>query len=191
MAKVIPSNLVPLLFLFVFAFAMAPTQAAVWKVRDKGEFTFEVSFEGVGTSGQFTQFDVALKFDPKQLDSSLLQVSVNLAAADMGDPEINEIIADPVWFDAGKFPRAVFKSTRIEARGPGKFVATGVLDLKGKRKEVTVPFSWSEKEKRADMRGEFIVQRIAFDVGSGEWAAADPIGIDVKLQFNLSLERGN
>jgi len=177
--------------LLVLLLAAVPAQAAEWKLQSGGEFAFEVSFEGVGTPGTFGRFDVALEFDPKHLDSSHLRVTVDLTAADMGDPEINAIIADPIWFDAGKFPKAVFESKRIEARGPGKFVATGVLSLKGSSKTVAVPFSWSEKGSRANMRGEFVVQRMGFNIGSGEWATADPIGIDVKLKFDLTLKRGD
>jgi polyisoprenoid-binding protein YceI len=181
--------LIRLVSLFVLLLVAGPVDAAEWRMQGDGEFLFEVTFEGVGTPGQFKRFDIALKFDPKQLESSHLRVSVELTAADMGDPEINAIIADPIWFDAGKFPKAVFESKRIEARGPGKYLATGLLNLKGISKTVTVPFSWSERGNRANMRGEFVVQRIEFSVGSGEWSTGDPIGIDVKLKFDLTLKR--
>jgi polyisoprenoid-binding protein YceI len=175
----------------VFLLAVMPTQAADWQSRSDGEFTFEVSFEGVPALGQFRRFDVKLKFDPNKLDTSHLRVTVDLSAADMGDPDMNAGIADSDWFSVGKFPKAVFESEGIQAGAAGKFVATGVLKLKGASKPVSVPFTWSEKGKRANMRGEFIVQRTGFNVGSGEWATADPIGIDVKLRFDVSLKRGN
>lgn len=177
--------------LLFFLLAAAPLQAAQWKMQSGSTFAFAVTFEDVGTPGQFKQFDLMLDFDPAQPDKSHLRVIVDLTAADMGDPEINAIIADPIWFDVGKFPKAVFESKRVEARAPGEFLATGVLKLKGISKTVAVPFSWSEKGKSANMRGEFVVQRIGFNVGTGEWSTNDPIGIDVKLQFNLSLKRGD
>ncbi len=176
---------------FVFLLAVIPTQAAEWKMRSDGEFTFEVTIECVSTLGEFRRFDVKLKFDPKNLDTSRLRVTVDLTAADMGDPDMNAGIADLDWFDVGNFPQAVFESESIEARAPGKFVATGILNLKGVSKTVAVPFSWSEKGKRAHMRGEFVVQRSNFNVGSGEWATGDPIGIGVKLRFDVSLKRGD
>ncbi len=173
----------------IFLFAVMPAQAADWQSRSGGEFTFEVTFEGVGALGEFRRFDVKLKLDPKKLDKSRLRVAVDLTGADMGDPDMNDGIADSDWFNVGKFPKAVFESERIEAGAPGKFVATGILNLKGISKSVAVPFSWSEKGKRANIRGEFIVQRTGFNVGSGEWATGDPIGIDVKLRFDVSLKR--
>ena len=184
-------NLIRNACFMVLLLAVMPTQATDWQSQSDGKITFEVTFEDVPVQGQFGRFDVELKFDPKKLDTSRLRVTVDLSAADMGDPDMNAGIADPDWFSVGKFPKAVFESERIQAGSAGKFVATGVLNLKGVSKPVSVPFSWSEKGKRANMRGEFIVQRTGFNVGSGEWASADPIGIDVKLQFNVSLKRGN
>jgi polyisoprenoid-binding protein YceI len=175
----------------VLLLAVMPAQAVDWQSRSDGKFTFEVTFEGVGALGEFKRFDVMLNFDPKKPETNRLRVTVELVAADMGDPDMNEGIADTDWFHVGKYPRAVFESKKIEAGAPGKYVATGILTLKGISKPVSVPFSWSEKGKRASMRGELIVQRTGFNVGSGEWASADPIGIDVKLKFDVSLKRGN
>jgi len=179
--------------LFLLLFVAVPSQAAEWRMLSDSEFTFEATFEGSAAPGRFEQFDLDLEFDPANPGAGRLRVTVSLAGADMGDPDINTIIANPIWFDAGHFPRAVFESERIETGAPGEFVATGVLDLKGISQTVVVPFTWSEdssqKGARADMRGEFVLQRLDFNVGSGEWATADAIGIDVRLQFDLALER--
>jgi polyisoprenoid-binding protein YceI len=175
--------------LFLLLFVAVPSQAAEWRMLSDSEFMFEAIFEGSAAPGRFEQFDLDLEFDPANPGAGRLRVTVSLAGADMGDPDINTIIADPIWFDAGHFPQAVFESERIEAGAPGEFVATGVLDLKGISQTVVVPFTWSEQGARADMRGEFVLQRIDFNVGSGEWATGDAIGIDVRLQFDLVLER--
>jgi polyisoprenoid-binding protein YceI len=167
-----------------------PGHAAEWRLLDPSEFTFEATFEGASAPGRFEQFEIDMEFDPADPGAGHLRVTVSLAAADMGDSDMNTIIADPIWFDVGHYPRAVFESERIEARAPGNFVATGVLNLKGISQTVAVPFTWSEQAAQANMRGTFVVQRIAFNVGSGEWATGDAIGIDVQLQFDLSLARG-
>lgn len=177
-----------LLFLLLSA---VPAQASQWQVQGSSEFTFAVTFEGVDTLGRFKRFDVMFDFDPANPATGHLRVSVDLSGADMGDADLNAGIADPNWFDLDNFSKAVFDSKRIEARTPGEFVATGVLNLKGISKTVAVPFAWSEKGRHADMHGEFVLQRIDFNIGSGEWASSDPIGIEVKLRFDLSLESGD
>ena len=39
------------------------------------------------------------------------------------------------------------------------------------------------------MKGEVVVDRTQFDVGSGEWATGETIGIEVRVRFDLVLER--
>lgn len=175
--------------LILFVLAAVPAQAAEWSMLEDSEFTFEATFEGSTAPGRFGQFDVWLEFDPENPESAQLKVTVSLAGADMGDPDMNTIIADPVWFDVGNFPQAVFESEHIEQTGLGEFVASGILNLKGVSQAVAVPFSWSDAGKRGDMRGQFALQRIDFNVGSGEWATGDAIGIEVQLQFDIRLER--
>jgi hypothetical protein len=40
------------------------------------------------------------------------------------------------------------------------------------------------------MEGEFTVKRGAFGIGTGEWAASDVIGADVKVKFRVTLRKG-
>jgi len=164
-----------------------PVCADEWKSTDAGEFTFEVAFEGESITGAFTAFDVELDFDPECLDSARLRVTVDLRAADMGDPDMNDVLFDPAWFDSGQFNHAVFVSDAIAKQAPGEFIATGTLDLKGTVKIVTVPFAWTRAEDQATMQGRLILKRTEFNVGSGEWATDDAIGIDVTLDFTIPL----
>jgi len=166
-----------------------PTYAVDWVRSGGGEFTFEVTFEGIATQGTFEEFDIVMNFDRRKLDKSRLRVSVDLKGADMYDPETNAGIAGPDWFDVSRFPQAVFESERIEMGVPGQYLATGILNLKGVNETVTVPFSWIGGAQRAFIRGEFVVLRNIFNVGSGEWATGDPVGLEVKLKFDLTLKR--
>jgi polyisoprenoid-binding protein YceI len=41
------------------------------------------------------------------------------------------------------------------------------------------------------MAGELTLDRTRFGIGSGEWATPDPIGLDVKVKFKVTLRRGS
>lgn len=165
-----------------------PAAAGTWQLQDGSTFTFEASFEGAPLQGQFADFDVTLDFDPDQADAALLHVTVNLAGADMGDPDMNAAIAAPEWFDIDTYPQARFDSDDIVETSPGSFVAHGVLVLKGAQRNIDVPFTWSATGDLATMRGELTLKRSDFDIGSGEWASGDQIGIDVSLRFALQMQ---
>lgn len=177
-------QVLPILLLLA---AALPAAAADWRSAGASEFTFAVTFEGEPLSGAFTDFDVNLSFDAANLDDAVLQVVVALAAADMGDPDMNAVLFDPAWFDVEQFAEATFVSTTISALEDGRYLATGTLDLKGNERPVEVPFDWQESETGATMLGSFNLRRTDFEVGDGEWATDDSIGLDVALDFTVRL----
>jgi len=167
-----------------------PGIGAEWRNAGGSEFTFEIDVEGVPTRGEFNEFDVNLNFDPSCPELASLRVTVNLEAADMGDPDMNDVLFAPEWLDVGKFNEAVFISDAVAGQPSGQFVATGALDLKGTVRTVEVTFSWTESAGKAAMQGMFIVKRTDFGIGSGEWASGETIGIDVALHFTVQLSPG-
>ena len=172
-------------------FATLPTSAAEWRMLAGSEFIFETTFEETALPGRFEQFDVALVFDPDNPGAGRLQVTVNLEGANMDDPDINAAIAGADWFHIANFPQATYESKEIVATTSGRYVAKGDLDLKGIRKKVDVPFTWSASGDIVEMTGELVLQRTAFDIGSGEWSNDDAIGLNVRLSFTVQLERND
>jgi len=166
-----------------------PAAADEWRGTDGGSLTFEVAFEGAPLRGAFPRFDVALTFDPADTGASRLQVTVDLTAADMGDPEMNDVLFDAAWLHVARFAEARFVSDTLGATAPGDYVAQGTLDLKGTKQPVAVPFTWAADGDTATMTGKLVLQRTDFDVGTGEWANGDTIGIDVNLAFEVRLRR--
>ena len=54
---------------------------------------------------------------------------------------------------------------------------------------VEVPFSWNGAADGASMQGEFVVKRLPFGIGTGEWAATNVIGPDVTVKFRIRLRK--
>lgn len=163
--------------------------AEQWRVQDEGTLLFEPTWEGEAVPGRFECFDVRLDTSDGGIAGARLEVTVKLESADMDDPDINEAIAGAEWFAVATHPVAVFASDSIEPGTGDSYLASGQLELKGVRLPVSVPFSWSESGDRAAMKGELIVDRTRFNVGSGEWATGETIGSEVRVRFDLVLER--
>jgi len=158
-----------------------------WRSTDDSELSFSVAIEGVATAGEFHQFDVALDFDPASPGDGELVVRVDLRQADLGDPDMNAVLVDPAWLDVGQYREAVFRSEEIIARSAGEYVANGMLDLKGNMRPVSVPFHWETIGGDGRMTGQLVLVRTDFEVGSGEWASDEVIGIEVTLTFDVQL----
>lgn len=175
--------------LLVSMLAVAGAPADEWQMQGEGELLFEATWEGETVPGRFHEFEVCLDTGDGGIAGASLTVTVPLESADMDDPDINEAIAGAEWFAVSEYPVATYTSESIEAGPEGGYVAEGYLDLKGVRLPVSVPFQWRESDGRAAMRGELVIDRTRFDVGTGEWATGEPIGTGVRVRFDVTLER--
>ena len=165
------------------------SQAAEWRSQSDGKLHFEASWEGSALPGRFGSFEVLLVSDDEQIEGGLLTVRVNLGAADMDDPDINEAIAGSEWFSVAQYPVARYRSLSIEKNAAGEFLVRGELELKDHRKPFELNFEWFEAENTARMSGEFHIDRTDYDVGSGEWASGDTIGKNVSVRFDIVMTR--
>ena len=175
--------------LLLSALAVSGALADEWHMQGDGELLFQPTWEGEALPGRFGVFDVRLETSDNGVAGAELEVTVNLESADMDDPDINEAIAGAEWFAVSDHPIAKYTSDSIKKTGDGNYLASGHLELKGARLPVDVPFRWSRKGDRAEMSGEVVVDRTRFDVGSGEWEGSDTIGTEVRVSFNVMLER--
>ena len=71
----------------------------------------------------------------------------------------------------------------FQAGGPGRYVAAGVLTIRGVAKPLTLPFTLAITGAAAKMNAAVQLNRLAFGVGQGEWKATDtvPAGVTVNV----------
>lgn len=150
---------------------------------------FIATFEKTAAPGVFKEFDTRLRFDPDKPEAGKLDVTVKVTSADMRNGDVNRAIRGPEWFDYARFPQAEFHAEDIRRVAPGRYLARGVLILKGMRKELEVPFTWQESANVATMEGDLNVQRLPFGIGTGEWANGNTIGLDVRVKFSVRLRK--
>jgi len=82
-----------------------------------------------------------------------------------------------------------FAPRRYARWGGDRYEAHGALSIKGISKQITLPFTLTQKESQAHMRGEVTVKRTDFNIGAGEWATDPAIGYDVKVIVDLQLKQ--
>jgi polyisoprenoid-binding protein YceI len=171
--------------------AAYPARAADWKM-DAGtsRLEFSATFEKAVAPGVFREFDTRVRFDAEKPAEGRVDVTIVVKSADMNSADVNKAISGAEWFDFARFPQAEFHATDIRRTDAGRYVARGMLSLKGVQQPLDVPFSWTDTGDAARMEGEFIVKRSAFGIGTGEWAATSVIGADVRIKFYLRLRKG-
>jgi polyisoprenoid-binding protein YceI len=162
--------------------AMAAPQA--WTVVPAASsITFSGTHAGSPFSGKFGQWAAQIAFDPADLPHSSARVTIATASGKTGDGLRDTSLTQDDWFDPAHFPRATFVTSKISAAGPDRYVADGVLTIKGKAVPVKLPFTLKIVGATATMNGSVAVDRLAFRMG----AQADPQGAFVSKQISLKI----
>jgi len=107
--------------------------------KNHAKIIFSISHLGFSTYyGLFTDFDVHLKFDPKNPANSTLDVTVQIPSVATFNEKLDAHLKSPAFFNAAQFPTATFKSTKIEVTGPTTGRVTGDFTLLGVTKPLTL-----------------------------------------------------
>ncbi|MCX2860489.1 YceI family protein [Paucibacter sp. PLA-PC-4] len=151
----------------------------------QSELSFTSRQMGVPVEGRFKRFDAQLNFDPKKPETGKVGFTIDLASVSLGAPELESELAKAPWFDSKKMPQASFQSTAVKATGAGKFEVVGKLTLKGQTRDIVVPITLAQAGPLSTATGGFILKRLEFKVGDGEWSDTSIVANDVQIKFKL------
>jgi polyisoprenoid-binding protein YceI len=177
------------LFVVCIGLLIAASASAQQKlVPAQSEITFVARQMGVPLDGKFSKFEAQVAFDPKKPETGKIAFSIDLGSASVGDAETVKELKKPDWFSIAKFPNATFTSTAIKAAGPGKFEVLGNLSIKGNVKPVTIPVTLAPAAAGVSVaQGSFLLKRIDFKIGEGDWSDVSIVANDVTVKFKLAL----
>lgn len=172
--------------LLALALLCAPAFATDYVQAPGSSLVFAGTYQGEAFTGRFPGFATTFRFDPKQLTTSKLVVSIPLATAATSNADYDGELRGTSFFDAKKFPRATYSATTFRALGGNRYAADGTLTLRGVSKPVVLEFTWTPGTAPV-LSGKAVVRRLAFGVGGGDWADTslipDPIAISTKVVF--------
>lgn len=168
------------------AFAAASdARAYQWDVSPKNsKVTFELSAGGQTVKGEFANFRTEIRFDPDLLADATFNVIVDVASLKTGVAEVDKTLPSSEWFDAPKFPQAVFRSAGAKKTGEDKFEAAGDLTVKGVTRPATLTFTVEIDGAEAAGSGELVIDRLGHGVGP-EAVAGIPVPKEVPVKITV------
>ena len=113
--------------------------------------------------------------------------AIDTGSARFGAAETDAEVLKPDWLAVGKFPQATFKSSSIKAAGAGRFEVAGKLAIKGNLRDIVVPVQVTQAGANSTATGSFVIKRLEFKVGEGDWADTSMVANDVQVRFKLAL----
>ena len=170
------------------AAAAAPAGATVpvsWAIQPGSTLHWETTWSGQPIDGGFTHFDGTILFAPNALDASHVALIIDLSSVFSGDAQRDETLRSADWFATGASKTATFTANKFR-KSAGHFVADGQLRLKGVTLPVPVTFTLTITGNVATMHGTAAVDRTAFKIGEGDFAATTDIPAAVALDIAVT-----
>jgi polyisoprenoid-binding protein YceI len=155
--------------------------AGTWSVDPAhSKVAFAVKHMGIATvRGEFTEFDGALEIG-EDIASAKAYGTVKVQSVDTNEPQRDEHLRSPDFFDAQQYPELSFESTRVEQLDDEEFRITGNLTVHGVTNEVVL---------HADVQGTDVDpwgnERVGLEI-TGQLSRGD-----YGMKFNQVLGSGN
>ncbi len=173
-------------FAILSAFAY-PACAQQKLLAAQSEIAFTSKQMGVPVDGKFKKFDAQVAFDPKKPEAAKIGFVIDLASISLGAAESEAEVAKADWFNTRQFPQATFQSASVKPTGVGKFDVVGKLVIKGSSHDVVVPVTLAQAGANTTASGSFVIKRLDFKIGDGDWKDTSMVANDVQVKFKLSL----
>lgn len=176
--------------LLATALLSAPAFAADYVQAKGSTLTFATQYQGETFSGRFPSFATTLRFDPKQLATSKLDVTIPLAGFSTANKDRDDTLRGADFFNVAKHPTARYVATRFRSLGGNRYAADGTLTLRGVSKPVVLDFTWTPGANPV-LAGKATVKRLAFGVGSGDWTDTEllPDNVAISTRVVLALKK--
>ncbi|MFV9474197.1 YceI family protein [Advenella sp. RU8] len=172
-----------------FLLAMTGTASAVeYKTIEPSasKLSFTYSQMNVNMDGHFKQLNASqFSFDPAVPEQARVVIEIPIADIDAGYGEANEELKKTEWLDTSAYPVAKFESVKVQALGDNRYQVDGKMDIKGNAREVSIPFTFTEKDGKGIFDGEFTFKRADFKVGEGMWGDFGIVANDIRIKFNV------
>lgn len=177
----------PRVAILAVALLAANASAQQRLVPEQSEISFTSKQLGVPVDGKFKKFDAQVSFDPNRAEAARIAFTVDLASVSLGAGEAEAELAKADWFSSRQFPQASFQSNGVKSLGGGRFDVAGKLSIKGSSRDVVVPVTLSQSGGKTIATGAFVIKRLDFRIGDGEWKDTSMVANEVQVRLRLLL----
>lgn len=156
-----------------------------WVVAKGGSLGFSARWNGEPVDGRFARWTASILFSPEALDTSKIDVGIDLGSVDTGDGQRDGTLTGSDFFDTGKFAKATYRASKFKALGGSRYRADGTLTLRGVSKSVPLNFTLDITGDKARAKGTATIDRTSFGVGQGDYASTAEIAGPVAVSFDF------
>ena len=155
-------------------------------VPERSNVTFEYARNGKPAEGRFAHFRGEGKFSPDAPGAATLELRIESASIDLGDPLASAFATSVEWFDAANHPVVIYRLASLVPLGADRYEATGELTIRGRTRPVSSTITLVVDDASARAEGLLKLDRIDYRLGVGPSALFIEIGREVAVRFDLT-----
>jgi len=147
---------------------------------------YSVKFAGTRAEGTFSGLAGTVQFDKNDLPHAKMDVTVAVNTIKTGNSTKDKHAKGDSWLDAEKYPQIKFTSSLFVKKAE-QYIVTGTLELHGVKKEIQIPFSFSEQGNKASFTGSFKVNRKDYGINGNMMGFL--VGDDFDVTLNVPVTK--
>jgi polyisoprenoid-binding protein YceI len=182
------------------ALALAPVlraQPGSWHIDPLHSLAeFSVKHMMISTvRGQFGGVKGNIVYDPKHPAASTVEATIDCSTVNTGEPKRDADLRSAEFFDIQRYPTMKFKSTHVEAAGPGKLLVTGNLTINAVTRPVVLivdgpngPVIDTNGREKLGLNATTKVSRKAFGILYNPVMETGGVAVSDEVSINLDIE---
>jgi polyisoprenoid-binding protein YceI len=173
------SILLPALALLTMSFSLFTN----FTVTDEGSSVkFKIKNFGLEVDGGFTGLQGNINFDPNNLTASTFEASLDANTVNTNNKKRDSHLRKKEYFDAVTYPRIKLISTKISNSAKANtYILTGKLTIKNVVKDISFPFTSTQKGSDYLFTGEFKINRRDFGIGGSSISMSDNLTVFLSI----------
>jgi polyisoprenoid-binding protein YceI len=178
---------------------MNQTEKTKWVIDPShSEINFKVKHLVISSvTGGFDKFDATVFTNGEDFKDAQIQFTADVNSINTNQPDRDNHLKSPDFFDAAKFPELNFVSKNLKKKDDSKFVLTGDLTIRGTTKTVELEgeFGGIVKDPYGNIKAGFeLIGKINRKEFGLQWNALTEAGgmvvsDEIKLLMNVELAK--
>jgi polyisoprenoid-binding protein YceI len=164
---------------FGFGSQSVKAQNQEWIVNSSS-IKFKIKNAGFNVDGTFSGLTAKIFFDTSKLYGNSIDATLESKSINTGNGTRDKHLKKTDYFDVAGFPTINMKATLFGKETDGRYRGFFKLTMKGKTKDVSVPFTFTENDGKATLKGSLTINRLDFGVGESSMILSNDVTITIE-----------
>lgn len=155
-------------------------QRIMQPVDANSKIGFNIRNFGMNTDGRLTGLKGSIVFDPANINTSFVDVSVNTSTIDTDNDKRDKHLRGTDYFNVAQYP-TIRINGKPSLTKTGSYVLTASLTIRGVSKQILIPFKATPQNGGWLFTGNFDINRLDFKVGKESMVLSDVVKVSLSI----------